>query len=100
MVHAMHTGDIDLIGRSVRDAVFEPARSHLVPHLKDAERIAMENGAVASFLGGSGPCIISFFKKSVGNGQRIADAIREMYTQNNMHCDTWVTEWGSGCRRL
>ena len=100
MVHAMHTGDIDLIGRSVRDAVFEPARAHLVPHLKDAERIAMENGAVASFLGGSGPCIISFFKKSVGNGQQIADAIREMYTQNNMHCDTWVTEWGSGCRRL
>ncbi|MBQ3736154.1 MAG: homoserine kinase, partial [Candidatus Methanomethylophilaceae archaeon] len=100
LVHALHTGDIDLIGRSVGDAVFEPARTKLVPHLKDAEKAAMENGAIASFLGGSGPSIISFFKKSEGNGQRIADAIRKVYTDNKMHCDAWVTTWGTGCRRL
>ncbi len=100
MVHAMHTGDLDLIGRSVRDSVFEPARTHLVPYLKDAEKAAMENGALASFLGGSGPCVISFFKKSEGNGDKIADAIRKMYNDNGMHCDTWVTSWGTGCRRI
>ena len=100
MVHAMHTGDIDLIGRSVQDAVFEPARAHLVPYLKEAEKAAVGAGAIASFLGGSGPCVISFFKKSEGNGDAIADAIRNVYTNNKMHCDTWVTTWGPGCRRV
>ena len=100
LVHALHTGDMDLIGRSVKDAVFEPARAKLVPHLKEAEKAAMNNGAMVSFLGGSGPSIITFFKKSEGNGQRIADAIRKVFDDNNMHCDTWVTTWGTGCRRL
>lgn len=58
LVHGLQIGDLDLMGRSVRDSVFEPARTHLIPHLKQAEDIAMSLGAKASFLGGSGPCII------------------------------------------
>ncbi len=100
LVHALHMGDMDLIGRSIGDAVFEPARTKLVPHLKEAEKAAMENGAIASFLGGSGPSIITFFKKSEGNGQRIADAIGKIFKDSGMHCDIWVTTWGTGCRRL
>lgn len=100
MVHGMHVGDLDLIGRSVKDAVFEPARTHLVPYLKEAEATAMSLGAKASFLGGSGPCVISFFSRSLGNGEAIAAGIKEMYESNGMKCDTWVTEWGTGCRRL
>ena len=99
MVHGMEVGDVDLIGRSVKDAVFEPARTPLVPHLKDAEKAAMAAGAKASFLGGSGPCIISFFKKSEKNGERIAAAVKKVYTDNDMKCDTWVTTWGEGCKR-
>lgn len=99
MVYAMQTGDIDLIGRSVKDAVFEPARAPLVPYLKDAEKAALSAGAKASFLGGSGPCIISFFKKSEKNGERIAEAVKKVYADNNMKCDTWVTTWGAGCRK-
>lgn len=99
LVHGMETGDVDLIGRSVKDAVFEPARTKLVPHLKDAEKAALSAGAKASFLGGSGPCIISFFKKSEMDGRNIADAVKSVYDKNNMLCDTWVTTWGAGCRR-
>ncbi len=99
LVHGMETGDVDLIGRSIKDAVFEPARTHLVPHLKDAEKAALSAGAKASFLGGSGPCIISFFKKSEMDGKTIAEAVKKVYDQNGMLCDTWVTTWGAGCRR-
>ena len=99
LVHGMEVGDVDLIGRSIKDAVFEPARAGLVPHLKEAEKAALSAGAKASFLGGSGPCIISFFKKSEMDGKNIADAVKSVYNQNNMHCDTWVTTWGEGCRR-
>ncbi len=99
MVHGMEIGDVDLIGRSVKDAVFEPARTPLVPHLKEAEKAALSAGAKASFLGGSGPCIISFFKISEKAGDRIAEAVKKVYTDNEMKCDTWVTTWGEGCRR-
>ncbi|MCL2786814.1 MAG: homoserine kinase, partial [Methanomassiliicoccaceae archaeon] len=100
LVHAMGTGNIELLGRSVKDAVFEPARAHLVPHIKEAEAIAMSLGAKASFLGGSGPCIISFFSKAETDGKAIAEGIGKVYASNDMKCDTWVTTWGKGCRRL
>lgn len=100
LAHAMQTGNTELIGRSVQDAVFEPARTHLVPHLKEAEATALSSGAIASFLGGSGPCVISFFRMSENNGNEIANRIKEMYASKKMRCDTWVTGWGQGCRRL
>jgi homoserine kinase len=100
LVHAMGTGNMELLGRSVKDAVFEPARTHLIPHLKEAEAVAMSLGAKASFLGGSGPCVISFFSRTENDGTAIADGIKKMYADNGMRCDTWVTGWGKGCRRL
>jgi len=100
LVHAMGTGNIELLGRSVKDSVFEPARTHLIPHLKEAEAVARSLGAKASFLGGSGPCIISFFSKAETDGTAIAEGIGKVYASNDMKCDTWVTGWGQGCRRL
>lgn len=97
MVHAMHVGDIRLIGRSVADAVFEPARAKLVPHLREAEARAVELGAVASFMGGSGPCVISFFDKSSTDGNAITEGVRSVFTDNGVKCDAWVTGWGHGC---
>lgn len=96
---AMALGDLDLIGRSLQDAIVEPARAPLVPHLRQAEAAAVRAGAVASFLGGSGPCVASFFDKEAGSGEAIAEAVRKVYAKNGMACSTWVTGWGEGCRR-
>jgi len=95
----MCRGDLELIGRSVRDLVVEPARTSLVPHLKDAEEASMKAGALASFLGGSGPCVASFFDKKQGKGQEIAEAVVQVFASNGIRADSWVTSWGEGCRR-
>ncbi|MDR0778840.1 MAG: homoserine kinase [Methanomassiliicoccaceae archaeon] len=100
LAYGMEIGDIELIGRSVKDAVFEPARTHLVPHLKEAESVARSLGAKAAFLGGSGPCVISFFNKNESDGTSIASGIGKMYESKGMKCETWVTNWGAGCRRV
>lgn len=100
LVYAMMKGDLELIGRSVKDAIFEPARIKLVPHLKEAEKEAVSNGAIVSFLGGSGPCIMSFYDKNKDIGDKIADSIKEVYISNKIKCDTWVTCPGVGCRRI
>ena len=100
LVYAMMTDDLPLIGRSVADMVFEPARAPLVPHLKEAEKAAMNHGAIVSFLGGSGPCVMSFYDKSTHKGEVIAESVRKVFNDNNMKCDIWVTDCGTGCRRL
>ena len=93
-------GDIDLIGRSIDDAVIEPARARLVAHIKEAEAAAKANGAISSCIGGSGPCILSLFNKDQNDGTAIAKAIEKVYSDNGMKCDTWITNCGSGCRRI
>jgi homoserine kinase len=100
LVYGMMTGDLNLVGRSVKDAVFEPARVHLVPFLKEAESVAMSHGALVSFLGGSGPCVMSFYDKNTHKGEIIAKSIEDLYKKNGINCDTWITECGEGCRRI
>lgn len=98
LVYAMMSGDLNLLGRSVKDVIFEPARTHLVPHLNKAKEVACSHGANAAFLGGSGPCIISFFDRSIMNGEAIAEAVRMLYFENGIRCETWITSPGPGCR--
>jgi len=100
LVYGMMTGDLKIIGRSVKDAVFEPARTKLVPFLKEAEKEAMSNGALVSFLGGSGPCIMSFYDLKHDIGDRIAESVKAVYTNNRIKCDTWITTPGAGCKRV
>jgi len=100
MVYGMMTGDLGMIGRSVKDAVFEPARTTLVPFLKEAKIEAMSNGALTSFLGGSGPCIMSFYDADADIGNLIAEKVKAVYTENNIKCETWVTGPGAGCKRI
>ncbi len=100
MVYGMMTGDLGIISRSVKDAVFEPARARLVPFLKEAEKEAVSNGALVSFLGGSGPCIMSFYDSNTNIGGAIAEKVKAVYTDNGIKCDTWVTKPGVGCKRI
>lgn len=95
----MSLGDLALIGRSVRDMVIEPARRRLVPHLEKAERAALDAGALAAFLGGSGPCVAAFFDRRETNGDDISKAIGSVYEAEGIRVDSWVTSWGDGCRR-
>jgi homoserine kinase len=100
LTHGMATGDLDLIKRSIRDLVSEPNRKELVPRLDEAEETALSNGALASFLGGSGPCVMSFYDKSTGDGNVIAEKVKSVYTQAGIGCESWVTVCGKGCRRI
>jgi len=100
LTYGMATGDLDLIRRSIQDLVSEPNRKNLVPNLKEAEEAALSEGALASFLGGSGPCIMSFYDKTSGNGNNIAESVKSVFAHADIKCETWVTVCGKGCRRI
>ncbi|MCG7840665.1 MAG: homoserine kinase [Methanomassiliicoccales archaeon] len=98
LVAGMAMGDLGMIARSIKDVIVEPARAPLVPFLKEAERTAVDAGAFASFLGGSGPCIAAFYDMEKADGLEIAEAMQRFYEGHGVECFCWVTTWGEGCK--
>jgi homoserine kinase len=56
-VHAMHTGDYQLLGQSLQDQLAEPSRKNLIPEFEPIRHAAMQAGAVGGGISGSGPGI-------------------------------------------
>ena len=100
LVAGMANKDVYLVARSMKDVVVEPARAQMVPHLKEAEEAALEGGALASFLGGSGPCIGAIFDIDTTDGIGIAQSVQSFFENHGIDCLSWVTTWGEGCRRV
>ena len=74
-VHALHTGDFDLLSRSLEDTIAEPRRAPLVPGLALIKKAAAEAGALGSSLSGSGPSIFALCR-----GDEIAARVAEAMT--------------------
>ncbi len=96
----VRNGDIDMIGRSMRDRVVEPVREPMNPHLREAKEMAIEKGASGAFLGGSGPCVIAVYDSDFVDGRGISDALCSLYEDHGIKCHSWITSWGEGCRRM
>jgi len=74
-LHALETGDRDLLRRCLRDPLAEPYRAPLVPGFRAAQAAAMEAGAWGCTLSGSGPAIFAV-ADSPERGREIADALQ------------------------
>ena len=59
MVAGLFSGDWGLIARCMCDAVAEPKRAQLVPGFAEVKTHALQSGAVAAGLSGSGPSVLA-----------------------------------------
>jgi homoserine kinase len=59
LVAGLFRGDWDLIGRAVEDRVAEPLRAPAVPGFRAVKEAALDAGALASSLSGSGPSLFA-----------------------------------------
>jgi homoserine kinase len=55
LIHALHVGDLALLGEAIVDEVVEPARAQLIPGFMDAKVNTIEAGALACTISGAGP---------------------------------------------
>ncbi len=55
LVHALHVGDLQLLGEAIVDEIVEPVRATLIPGYPDAKAAAVEAGAIACSISGAGP---------------------------------------------
>ncbi len=60
VTEALRTGDLDLLGKSMTDALHQPYRIPLIPGAQAAMEAARRSGASAVALSGAGPSLIAF----------------------------------------
>ena len=79
LVAGLFRGDWDLIGRAVEDRVAEPLRAAAVPGFAEVKKAALNAGALASSLSGSGPSLFALCRgqeRAQAVGEAMVDAFR------------------------
>lgn len=79
LVHALHRGDLTLLGEAIVDEVVEPARAPLVPGFLDAKANALEAGALACSISGAGPTCFAL-TSSETRGRALVQILDEAFT--------------------
>jgi homoserine kinase len=81
LVHALHTSDYNLIGKSLKDVVIEPHRSKLIPNFNSLRKISLESGALGCSISGSGPSLFSLCE-GLENARKVEANQRRFYDQH------------------
>jgi homoserine kinase len=84
----MH-GDVDMLGRCLRDEIIEPQRRASVPCFDAVKAAALEADALGCSLSGSGPGIFALCRE--GDAQRIAAAMEAACRAAGLACEVWIS---------
>ena len=96
MASAFATGDVDLIGKSMLDAIVEPARASLIPNYQRVRENAVRAGACGVAISGAGPAMIAIVNKKKANASRVASAMREGFESAGLNATAFATRPGKG----
>ena len=80
VVHAFATGDGELLRRALDDRYAEPRRAALIPHFNAVKRAAIDAGAFACTISGSGPTLVAICVDDAA-AQNAANAMRASFEQ-------------------
>jgi len=81
--------DSELIGRSIKDVIVEPARKHMIPGFTKVKENALKAGAFGVTISGAGPSVIAFSKSS-GNLKKISLAMTKGFGSAKIKCQTII----------
>lgn len=97
LVHALHTGDLALLGEAIVDDLVEPARAHLIPGFLDAKTNALEAGALACSISGAGPTCFAL-SDSDERAAALLEILDEAFTHAGVAGQGRVEQVGPGAR--
>ena len=90
-IHALHTEDYELIGRSLNDYLIEKHRKKLIPLYDEVKSIAIKHGALGCSISGSGPSIFAL-TKGVEKANEINRLVTELYKTSGNDFSTYVSK--------
>lgn len=80
-VDALHRQDAKLAAKMMQDVIAEPYRKSLLPYFDESRSFAMNNGALAFGISGSGPTVFAVCE-DLENAKNINQWLIENYVQN------------------
>jgi len=90
------TGNVDLIGKSMLDAVVEPARAFLIPGYQQVRENALKAGACGVAISGAGPAMIAIVNKKKADAPKIANAMKKGFESAGFSATAFATRPGGG----
>ena len=96
MVSGFARGDVDLIGRSMCDAVVEPSRASLIPGYQKVREKALEAGSCGVTISGAGPAMIAVVNKNKADAAKVAASMREGFKFAGFEATAFATKPGKG----
>ncbi|MEP7075154.1 MAG: homoserine kinase [Acidobacteriota bacterium] len=89
-VAALSKGNYELMARSMRDVIVEPARSSLIPKFDEVKAASLAAGAIGGGISGSGP---SVFTLSITRetALQVEKAMADVYSQTSVEFNTYVS---------
>ncbi len=88
-VAGCYRGDVDLLGRALRDFIVEPHRAALVPGFYDVQAAAMDAGALGCSLAGAGPSCFAWARAS--DAEAVRTAMCNAFEARDVGTDAWST---------
>ena len=96
MVSGFASGNVDLIGRSMLDAIVEPARASLIPGYQQVKENALKAGACGVTISGAGPAMLAVVNKKKGDSAKVAAAMKEGFRSAGFEATAFATKPGRG----
>lgn len=91
LVHALHTNDYELLGKSLTDVIVEPHRSKLIPFFDEIKLQTIKHGALGTGISGSGPSIFSLCE-GLKSAEAVEKAIRKIYKETGIKFETYISK--------
>jgi len=85
-IAGLFTQDYELVGRSLKDVLIEPARKHLIPYFDVVKKTAIDNGALGAGISGAGPSIFALCKGEA-NAKIVANAMQMAFQDSQLSFD-------------
>lgn len=88
-IAACASGDIDMIGKTLKDVIIEPQRASAVPCFDAVKEAAERSGALGFSLSGSGPSMFALCRDN--DAQNIAMAMQQASRSLGIECQSYVS---------
>lgn len=97
-VAACASGDIELIGKTLKDVIIEPQRSAAVPCFEAVKQAAERGGALGFSLSGSGPSLFALCRDQDANN--VAVAMEQACRGMGIDCQSYVSSMAAPGARI
>lgn len=89
-ITALHTNDLPLLGRSLRDHIVEPQRKQLISGFDEVQAAALARGALGCSISGAGPSVFALCDSGY-LAQAVGQAMQSVFTRHGIESQLYVS---------